>query len=97
MKTTLFSAVTIFVLVYFLFFYPSGSETTKIIGSNGKGTNARLVSNKETINSFDMMGNKMSMKQIDSITASEDWHFSSQNYNKDVVPVVAAELKSKKM
>jgi len=99
MKTILFSALTILivVLVYFLFFYPGGSETTRIAGSNGRGINARFVSNKETIHNYDMMENKMSMRQIDSMTASEDWHFTSQNYNKDVVPVEAAELKTKKL
>jgi hypothetical protein len=96
MKTILISAFTILILVavYFLFFYQSSNETTRITESKIKNSNAKLVSNRMI---EDQWGKKLSMKQIDSITALINYNFTSQNYNKDVVPPDSAELKNKKL
>ena len=99
MKTILISAFTILILVavYFLFFYQSSNETTRITESKIKNANAKLVSNRAIVEQRELFSNKLSMKQIDSITAIINYNFTSQNYNKDVVPADSAELKNKKL
>jgi hypothetical protein len=99
MKTILYSALTIIiiVLVYFLFFYNSSSESSRITESKRNSVNAKNVSNKAMLHRDETIGNKLSMKQIDSITALSNYNFTIQNYSKDVVPVQTAEQKNKKM
>ena len=96
MKTILISGLTILfiVVVYFLFFHQSEVETTRIAGSNVNNLNSKFASNRVTEDQ--MFNKKLSMKQIDSITALENYNFTIQNYGRDVVPADSIELKNKK-
>lgn len=98
MKTILISALTILliVVVYFLFFHQSEVETTRIAGSGVNSLNSKFASNRATEDQMGMFNKKLSMKQIDSITALENYNFTIQNYGRDVVPADSIELKNKK-
>ena len=99
MKTILIWSLTIAIIVmaYFLFFSKSSDEVTRIAESREKSINAKTVSNAGKISDYDQLSSKLSMKQIDSITALENYNFTVQNYNKDVIPAQTAELKNKKL
>jgi hypothetical protein len=98
MKTILISALTILliVVVYFLFFHQSEVETTRIAGSGVNSLNSKFASNHVTDDQMGLFNKKLSMKQIDSITALENYNFTIQNYGRDVVLADSIELKNKK-
>ena len=85
--SVLLSVLILFVLVYFLFFY---SVTYKSKNNNIQA-NSNLDKNSE------YMIRKLSMKQIDSTTAFENYRFTIENYYKDVAPVRSAIEKSTKI
>ena len=85
--SVLLSVLILFVLIYFLFFY---SVTYK---SKDTNIRTRSIVDKNT----EYMSHKLSMKQIDSLTAFENYKFTIDNYYKDVVPVRLTIEKSNKI
>jgi hypothetical protein len=81
------SVLIVFVLIYFLFFYT--------ISFKSKDKNIRA--NSIVYKNAEFMIHKLSMKQIDSLTAFENYKFTIENYYKDVVPVKSAIEKSNKI
>jgi competence protein ComGC len=100
MKTILISVLTILVIVvaYFLFFYnPDNVQTKQSAGNMGNNVNTKSVSNQRQVGNIETFSNKLSMKQIDSITALVNYNFTIQNYKKDVVSADTAVVKNKKL
>jgi hypothetical protein len=71
------SAFLVFALIYFLGFYSIAHEpkTNKILA------NSLIFDNSEFLH------HKLSMKQIDSLTAVENYKFTIENYYRDVLPI----------
>ncbi len=98
MKTILISAIAISVIVIaYFFFFDNGDEATRIAKLRKKSLDVKFVSNPALINRNETITNKLSMKQIDSITALINYNFTVQNYGRDVVPANTAEQKNKKL
>jgi len=94
MKTILFSVLTIaiIVLIYFLYFYSGRIDSIQTAESKTKGN-----SYQAKIDDLDKFTNKLSMKQIDSISALSNYNFTQQNISRDIVSAQSADQKSKKL
>jgi hypothetical protein len=92
------SIITV-VIIYFVFFSPSGDSISnkRIALSDTRYINPAMNKGSANKNEEDMYKSKLSMKQIDSITASQNYGFTIDNYYKDVEPIKAAAEKTKKI
>ena len=88
------SVFIVFALVYYLLFYTI-TYKTKDIKFTDSGSRTIYPQNSFVYKISEYLQVKLSMKQIDSLTAFENYKFTIANYYKDVVPKTTAAEKTK--
>jgi hypothetical protein len=78
----LISAFAVFILVYYALFHTFNHRNDY---------NGMAIAEGQEFQSKAIL---LSMKQIDSLTASENFKFTCENYRKDVLPVIDAVRKN---
>ena len=81
-----------------MFFHETKVESTKTAESKLKNNNAQFATHQGMVDPSGAVSKKLSMKQIDSVTALMNYKFTLQNRNKDIIVLpVDSVTKSKKL